>query len=127
MSNVKTVVIGAGVSGLSAAAHLARSGRRVVVLEQGSDIGGVTAGISRDGYTWELGQMLLPDLGPGEPGRRALESLGISSRVELITSCRGNVFPDFEIWKPEGPARPGWRKEQFARLFPADASGLDRY
>ena len=42
MSNIKKVaVIGAGVSGVSAAAHLKRNGLEVAVFERGSKAGGV--------------------------------------------------------------------------------------
>jgi glycine/D-amino acid oxidase-like deaminating enzyme len=58
---MRIAVIGSGVSGLTAAALLAQAHHRVIVYEQSEMIGGVTAGIEKDGYRWDLGQMLLPD------------------------------------------------------------------
>ena len=71
--------------------------------------------------------MLVPDLGPGEPGRAVLEELGISEQVEVARGSRGNVFPDFTIERPETYAGPYWRRDFFKDLFPEDAGGIDRY
>ncbi len=124
---MKAAVIGSGVSGLTAAALLARKGHEVTVYEQFETIGGVTATIEQDGFRWDLGPMLLPDLGPGESGREILSGLGISDRVPVVTSYRENYFPDFRITRPGRPDGPYGRKEFFKRTFPEDAAGVDRY
>ncbi len=124
---MRTVVIGSGVSGLTAAALLAAQGHTVTVFEQFKDIGGVTATIEQDGFRWDLGPMLLPDLGPGEPGRVILEKLGISDRVPVIKSYRENYFPDFRIARPKQCGGPHGRKAFFKKTFPEDAAGIDRY
>ena len=54
-----TIVIGAGLGGLSAAIHLAVAGRRVLVLEQNESVGGKVAQIRADGYTWDTGPSVL--------------------------------------------------------------------
>jgi len=120
-------VLGSGLAGLTAAGLLARKGHRVSLYEQHPEIGGVTSSIAKDGFRWDLGQMLMPDLGPGEPGRSVLEELGISEQVEVIRGCRGNVFPDFAILRPKTCSGPYWRREYFKEIFPEDADGLDRY
>ena len=124
---MRVAVIGSGLSGLTAAALLAKRGHEVSVFEQHEDIGGVTSGIEKDGFRWDLGQMLVPDLGPGEPARRILEELGISDRVEVAKGCRGNVFPDFHIFRPDSCAGPYWRKQYLKEVFPGEAGGLERY
>jgi len=120
-------VLGSGLSGLTAAALLAREGHRVKLYEQHPQIGGVTSGIEKDGFRWDLGQMLVPDLGAGEPGRSILEELGISDQVEVIRGCRGNLFPDFSIFRPDTCSGPYWRRDYLKEIFPEDAEGLDRY
>ncbi|HSA60225.1 MAG TPA: NAD(P)/FAD-dependent oxidoreductase [bacterium] len=49
------VVIGSGIGGLSAAALLAREGRRVLVLERHYVAGGFTHTFERKGYRWDVG------------------------------------------------------------------------
>ena len=124
---MRVAVLGSGLAGLTAAGLLARKGHRVSLYEQHPEIGGVTSGIAKDGFHWDLGQMLMPDLGPGEPGRSVLEELGISDQVEVVRGCRGNVFPDFAILRPDTCSGPYWRREFFKEIFPEDAEGLDRY
>lgn len=50
-----TVVLGAGVSGLSAAWALARAGREVLVLERETHAGGLAVTKERGGYRYDLG------------------------------------------------------------------------
>jgi phytoene dehydrogenase-like protein len=66
-------VIGSGLSGLTAAALLSQAGHSVTVYEQHEQIGGVTATLEKDGFKWDLGQMLLNDVrrGPGGLIRKA--------------------------------------------------------
>ncbi len=124
---MKVAIIGSGISGLTAAALLAKEGHRVTVFEQYTDVGGVTATIEQDGFRWDLGPMLLPDLGPGEPGRVILQKLGVSDRVGVIKSYRENYFPDFRIARPKQCGGPHGRKAFFKKTFPEDAAGIDRY
>jgi protoporphyrinogen oxidase len=49
------VVLGAGPAGLTAGYLLARAGRRVVVLEQEAQVGGLARTEVRDGYRFDLG------------------------------------------------------------------------
>ncbi|MDP3274010.1 MAG: phytoene desaturase family protein [Deltaproteobacteria bacterium] len=53
------VVIGAGMGGLSAAAHLSAQGHRVTVLEQGPSVGGKAGRLEQDGFRFDTGPTLL--------------------------------------------------------------------
>ncbi|MCK4238068.1 MAG: oleate hydratase, partial [Candidatus Lokiarchaeota archaeon] len=48
---MKAIIIGSGLSGLTAGAYLVREGYDVTIYEQFSEIGGVTATIHKDGYS----------------------------------------------------------------------------
>lgn len=124
---MKIAVIGSGLSGLTAGALLAQNGHQVSVFEQHERIGGVTATIEKDGFKWDWGQMLVPDLSKGEPGRKILETLGVSKKVKVIKSYRENYFPDFRITKPREFKGKDWRKNYFKELFPEDKKGIEKY
>jgi prolycopene isomerase len=121
------VVIGSGMAGLTAAALLAQSGHSVTLYEHNERIGGVTAPLVKDGFRWDLGQMLLPDLGPGEPGWNVLAKLGIADNIETVRAYRNYSFPDFAIRRPTEYRGIYWRREYLKTLFPDDAQGLDEY
>ncbi len=127
----RVAVIGSGMAGLVAGAYLAREGHKVTVYEQYPEPGGVTATITQDGFSWDLGPLLLEGFGPEEIGTRILEEIGVPAprALGLATepSDRGIVFPDFALWRPSDYQGAMWRKDYLRRVFPEEALGLDRY
>jgi len=83
--------------------------------------------LRREGFGWDIGPLLLGDLGPGEPAREVLAELGIAGQVRLAQEDRGVAFPDYQLWKPEAYGGPYWRRERLKELFPQERDGLDRY
>ncbi|MEX1307561.1 MAG: NAD(P)/FAD-dependent oxidoreductase [Eubacteriales bacterium] len=124
---MKAIVIGSGMSGLTAAAYLIKAGHEVTVYEQDNHLGGVTATIEQKGFRWDMGPLLLEKFGIGEPAYNILFDLGIENQVEIVRADRSLSFPDFLLEKPDQYPGADWRKEQLKALFPADADGLDRY
>jgi phytoene desaturase len=59
MKSKSVIVIGAGVGGIVAAAHLARQGLNVTVLEKNAHAGGRCDRFSRDGHHFDAGPTLL--------------------------------------------------------------------
>ena len=127
----RVAVIGSGMAGLVAGAYLAREGHTVTVYEQYPEPGGVTATITRDGFSWDLGPLLLEGFGPGETGTHILEEIGVPApRARAMAtepSDRGIVFPDFSLWRPQDYQGAMWRKDYLRRLFPEESRGLDQY
>ena len=103
------VVIGAGAAGLTAAARLAKSGHQVTVFDHNAKPGGVLMGWQKDGFRWDLGQLLLEGMGSGEPIGDVLSDLGIFEKVKTLKDDRRYVFPDFSITKPGSYAGLNWR------------------
>ena len=65
-----TIVLGSGISGLTAATALARCGQRVLVLEQHSVAGGLTQSFERHGWSFATGVHYVSGVGPdGQLGR----------------------------------------------------------
>ncbi|MDH3400111.1 MAG: NAD(P)/FAD-dependent oxidoreductase [Chromatiales bacterium] len=69
------IIIGSGMGGLSAAAALSRTGRKVLMLEQYQTIGGLTHSFSRNGFSWDVGIHYLSGFAPGAPERKILDWL----------------------------------------------------
>ena len=124
---MKIVVIGSGLAGLTAAAYMCREGYDVTIYEQFSEIGGVTATVHKEGYSWDIGPLLLEGLAPHEKLGKILAELGIYDKISIIREDRGQVLPDFATWRPKDYKGKYWRREYFKELFPSQSEGLDRY
>ena len=124
---MKAIIIGSGISGLTAGCYLVKHGWDVTIYEQYNKIGGVTAQSEKEGYKWDLGQMLIEGVGQGEPIGLVFSELGILDKIKTIRTERAYVFPDFGLYKPEKFNDVFWRREKFKELFPSDADGIDKY
>lgn len=92
------VVIGAGMGGLTAAAWLAKRGRRVLVLEARAGAGGLAAGFEAGGLRFDAGPYVLLD----RPGLEwVFDGLGesLSSHVTLRP-----VEDVYRVEREDGPA-----------------------
>jgi phytoene dehydrogenase-like protein len=58
-----TIVVGGGIAGLTSAVYLARSGRKVLLIEKNKEFGGLVNTFSRDGFHFEAGVRALEDAG----------------------------------------------------------------
>ncbi len=54
-----TLIIGAGIGGLSAAIRLAAAGRRVILYEKNNQVGGKMSQIVADGFRWDTGPSVI--------------------------------------------------------------------
>jgi phytoene dehydrogenase-like protein len=107
------IVIGSGISGLGAAAALARQGRRVLVLEQHSVAGGLTQTFTREDWTFATGVHYIGGVGDiaGSSGQIGRLLAWLTDGALRFVSC-GNPYdivrlPGFEF---------GIRKSATARL-----------
>jgi len=103
VSELDAVVVGSGPNGLTAAARLARAGRRVLVVEAGPTIGGGarTAELTETGFHHDVCAAFHP-FGASSP---AFAELGLWDRVELL-------WPDVQFAHPldGGHAGAVWRE-----------------
>jgi phytoene dehydrogenase-like protein len=60
-----TIVVGAGMGGLTAAAHLVKAGLRVLVLERNPHIGGTAYIYHRNGFPFPMGPLGFSHVGKG--------------------------------------------------------------
>lgn len=125
-----TIVIGSGIGGLVAAAALAKSGQRVLGLEQHQVPGGLTQTFSRQGWTFSTGVHYLGGVGPqaGPEGQfgRLLDWLSDGS---LEFADGGNPYdvvrlPNFEFGIEHPEER--YRDSLLAR-FPGQHAAIARW
>jgi len=79
-----SIIIGSGLSGLTSALLLARSGRRVLVLEQHPQPAPVVCGFSRDGLYFDTGFHFAGGLGETSPFRTLFRHLGLEDKLQLF-------------------------------------------
>ncbi|HSB88551.1 MAG TPA: phytoene desaturase family protein [Anaerolineales bacterium] len=120
------LVLGAGVGGLSAAAHLARRGVRVTVVEKDSGPGGRCSQIERDGHTFDTGPtlMVLPWLYEQEFATLG-ESLHDRLDLRRIDPSYRVVFDDgASLWLTSDPDR---MRSQLEAIEPGSFEGFEKY
>ncbi|MGD1037008.1 MAG: NAD(P)/FAD-dependent oxidoreductase [Roseiarcus sp.] len=120
------VVIGSGLGGLTAAALLAKSGRKVCVVERNHSLGGAASAFKKGALTIEpaLHQTADPR-DPDEPKHAILKELGLLDEIEWVPvspffSVRGG--PVGEIF--DLPVGFDAAREALASRFPASRRGF---
>jgi oxygen-dependent protoporphyrinogen oxidase len=101
---MRVAVIGAGITGLSAAVELRDRGAQVTVLEAAPRVGGVITTLRRDGFLVEAGPTSLTATAPLEA---LIERLGIgASRISTLEAAKRRfiVRGGRLVALPDGPA-----------------------
>ena len=89
-----TVVVGAGIAGLTASTYLARAGKSVLLIEKNKECGGLVSSFKTDGFTFDAGV-------------RALEErLSETEEAKRVAEAEAAVVPepveeDFVVEEPE--------------------------
>lgn len=119
--NWDVIVIGAGIGGLTAAAHLVKAGLRVLVLERNPHPGGTAYVYHRKGFTFPMGplgfshpdlvQNTLKDLGVGED----LRFSRVHYRIRAFGLDLSLSLPFADMVK------------ELSKPFPADAEGAKHF
>jgi phytoene dehydrogenase-like protein len=73
-----TIIVGAGIAGLTSAAYLSREGKKVLLVEKNKECGGLVNSFSRNGFHFDAGVRALIDAGIIFP---MLKDLGIHLEV----------------------------------------------
>ena len=129
-SQADVVIIGAGLGGLVSGAHLAREGRKVVILDQHYVAGGCATMFhrtTRDGrYQFDIGLHYIGDCGEDGKIPSLLRELDIS--LDYIPMDDDGfdtiVLPDLTFPVPTGHDR---YRDRLVEFFPGETRGIDRY
>jgi phytoene dehydrogenase-like protein len=121
------IVVGAGTAGLVCASLLAKSGKRVAVVERHRYLGGRAMEQRFRGHQLGMGSHLVED--PGDSLTRACEFIG----VDMVHSERSDSMPfwDEDRWRPiqeyYGGAAKAGLKRCIEALMETDYAELDRW
>jgi all-trans-retinol 13,14-reductase len=116
-----TVVIGAGVGGLTGAAKLARAGQRVIVLERNPHPGGTAYSYRRNGFAFPMGPL----------GYSNRDAVG-----EILRDLTGGRDLDYQrvhyrlrAFGLEAPLSLSFREltRELATLFPQESHAIERF
>lgn len=128
-SHWDAIVVGAGLGGMSCAAHLCALGKRTLLLERHSIMGG-SSHVFRRGKEWqfECGVHYQGDCGPGGLLPTMMRGLGLEGKVEWVPMEQDGfdtiIGPGLEFKVPVG-----WDNylESLLATFPGEEKGLRYY
>jgi all-trans-retinol 13,14-reductase len=125
-----TIVIGAGVSGLTAAILLAQDGRKVALLEKSQAIAPTIRGFFRGNIYFDTGFHYAGMFGPNEPLARLCERLGILSHIK-IGKDKNTVGDRFYYTNPEFKfdfkLKLQSLMQQLAESFPGEEEAITQF
>lgn len=124
------VVIGAGMSGLTAAIILAQNGYQVAIVEKAPQISPLLRGFSRKGVHFDTGFHYTGGLGSGETLDIIFRYLGLADQLTTY-NFRENGFDIFRSIKDKFefhfPVGYDLIREKLIAEFPAERAAIDRY
>ncbi len=128
MKSYDVVLIGSGVSSLTAAILLAEAGRSVCVLEKTFKPGGYLHCFNRFGHRFDTGAHYVGALKTGQPFHALLQSLGVffeEDYIELDPKGFDHLhFPNFDFKIPTGYENFA---EGLCEQFPAERQGIHKF
>lgn len=124
------IIIGSGMGGLSAGAHLASQKLKVLLLEQHYKVGGCTTNFKRGDFTFETSLHEMAGGGPGKKDRglyQLLKISGVGKKVDLyeLPHFYRSIFPGgVDVTLPNN-----WDgfKRALKEKWPEESEGIDRF
>jgi phytoene dehydrogenase-like protein len=110
------IIVGGGLSGLTAGAFLSKKGKKVILLEQHSAVGGLASGFTRRGYCFDaaMGRSIM------EPFQGIWEELGISKKI-IFKAHKASFFVNGHHFSYTNLKSAF---DELAKLFPEEKEGI---
>ncbi len=123
-TNYDCIIIGAGMSGLTCGAWLAKQGKKVLVLEHNLKSGGLCSTFHRAGFNFNPAVSMFSGMEHGTLGK-TLEALGIKDNIEAIpiNPFIKMYFPEHTISLPTGITE---FQNELSSHFPHEAKNIAR-
>jgi all-trans-retinol 13,14-reductase len=121
------IVVGSGMGGMTAAAMLAKLGKRVLVLEQHYVAGGFTHMFKRPGYVWDVGVHAVGEVTEHSMTGRLLATL---TDGKLEWAPLGEVYDEFHYpggFRIDFPNTPQKLRDNLERAFPKESRAIHDY
>ena len=119
------IIIGAGISGLTAAALLSKSGLKVCVLERHYLIGGYLQGFERKGFIFDTAIHWLNQCGENGTVTKVFEYLGDDfPRPITMKTIHKHITSDYEFVLTNNPEI---LKNQLIKDFPLEEKGIENF
>lgn len=126
-SNIDHIIIGSGIGGLTTAIWLAKSGKKVVVLERHYTPGGFTHSFKRkNGFKWDVG---VHYVGNVEKGNQLRGFFDLITSKKLDWEPIGNIYDEIQIGDKKYQFKAGEEelKKQLLHYFPNEALTINTY
>lgn len=115
-----TLIIGAGIGGLTTAALLLKAGQRVTVLEAHVYPGGCAGTFYHKAFRFDAGATLAGGFSPGGPHARLAEALDLTWPIHPVDPAWEVVLPDGRVVTQWADAER-WREDRVAAFPQAEA------
>jgi len=124
--NYHTIIIGAGLGGLTAGAKLAKEGKKVLLIEQHTVPGGCATTFKRKDYTLEVGLHEMDGLHEKDMKTKIFSDLGVFDKVEFLKVPEFYRFVNerYDIVIPHNPEKA---IEILINHFPDEKDGIKAY
>lgn len=117
------IIIGAGIGGLVCGCYLAKSGLKVLVLEQHFKAGGYCTSFQRKGYNFDVGVHYLGSLKKGIL-RKVLDDLELDLQFSRVDPCDKIIMPETVTYIKGLPSET---KEEFEKSFPKESGNIEKF
>ncbi|MFW9855145.1 MAG: phytoene desaturase family protein [Candidatus Thorarchaeota archaeon] len=121
------VIVGAGLGGLTAGAKLAKEGKKTLVIEQHSKMGGCATWFKREGITFEIGLHEMDGLdNPDNPKQLIFNDLGVYDHVQFLRVPEFYRITNgrFDVVIPHGVDEA---RAALSIAFPKDIDAIDTF